>query len=366
MKHFLPTCCLLLVMVLTLPSAGYSTTRGPELKFDFLSLYESNIFHSYEDSLETGSMVSYIDARAKWRFKSSWQFRHEIMGYAGIDYYPSYTQRNRSSFGVSWEPTYRYNRKGRFVGHFDLSHRNKDLIDDSGQTLTRTFEKTVIDLELTHRYDFGNIRLEQTVGYLNYNYDEFPGLTSYDYNSLTGSFCARWEFEEAWRLEATFSSGKRDYEERPTYTVSLRTSGPSEIRTFRENAAVLKLRREIADRHKVWASVEYIDRSENFENFYGYSFWQYRAGVSVEPTERLRMRLTARFKNKDYPNYWTGDIGLLNRVYIDYTDIKFKGLYALSDLVAITFYLRSYKKVSNDPDFTYTDITAGAGFSIDY
>ncbi len=366
MKRTLITCALLLVMNFSLPLAGNSAINRPELKLDFLSSYESNIFHSFADSLETGAMVNFIDAQAKWRFKTSRKFRQEVKAYLGMDYYSAYTQRNRSSFGASWKPTYRYNHKGRFIGLVDISRRNRDLITDSGISLTRTFKKTVLDFELTHRYKLDNVKFEQTIAYVNYNYDEFVGLTSYDYSGLIGALSADWDFANNWNMEAWFSSNKRNYLERTTYTISLRTSGPSEIRAFRENIGGLQLQRTISENYKVWASAEYVNRRENFENFYGYSFWQYRVGMSLKPTERLMMRITARLKNKDYPNYWTGNIGSLDRVYVDYTEFKFKGQYALNNSIAFTFSIRSYTKDSNDPGFAYSDLTVGAGFSLEY
>ncbi|RME20291.1 MAG: hypothetical protein D6800_13290 [Candidatus Zixiibacteriota bacterium] len=344
------------------------------LNLDYYGTYESNIFHSFADSNVTGAMLNVLGADATWRYRPSYRFRHKLTAYFDLDYYPAHTQRNRSAVGVRWEPTVRYARHGRFFGTVDFSRRNRDLIDDSGNLQARTFKKWVFDFELTHRYDFNHLRLEQTIGFVDYNYDEIVDtLTgqpkpSYDYSGVIASFLARYDFDKHWRAIVLFASDKRDYDERRTYTITFgATVGrPFEIRNFRQNSIEFGLEHRFTRKHRVWASFEYADRNENFENFYGYIYRQLRFGSSLQLTDRLRSLVTMRFKNKDYDNYWTRRIGINNRVSIDYTDIKLEGQYALSQLVDLTFFVRSYNKVSNDPVSDYTDVTAGTGIKLKY
>ena len=368
-RYILTTTAVLAALVILLPGSDSHAAKGQwGLQLGYLGSYESNIYHSYMDTGRTAALLNMMEAKASWYSRVSRSFRHELTGYILLDYYPSYTNRNRSAFGVRWEPVLRYDRKGRFIGNVELSRRNRDLIDDSGQQLARTFQKWVADFELTHRYDVGRWRFEQTIGWVNYNYDEVTGLRSYDYSGFIAAVRFRWDISWRWRATVIAATDKRNYDERRTYTIAFgATAGrPSEIREFRENSIEGELQYRLARGRRVWASVEYARRTENFENFYGYSFWQYRLGGSLRLSPRFKALVIARFKAKEYPNYWTRSIGANNRVSVDYTDFKLETTYRLSDLVEHTVFLRYYNKVSNHPFFDYDDITIGSGFRLRY
>ncbi|MBI5265671.1 MAG: hypothetical protein HY851_00410 [candidate division Zixibacteria bacterium] len=105
-------------------------------------------------------------------------------------------------------------------------------------------------------------------------------------------------------------------------------------------------------------------RNDANANFYGYTLWQYGVSVDLAPTAKLSVKAGFEAKTKDYPNYYTSWIGLVNRVSIDYKDLSIEPAYQLSDAVALVGYVRNYDKTSNDWAYDYHDIFAGMGFRL--
>jgi len=335
------------------------------------SLYESNIFHSFADTLETDAYLDVLEARVAWRGRPAARFRHTVSAQADLDLYPAYSGRNKSSFGVAYVPSWRYYKNGELSLEAEIGRRNKDLIDDAGQVLARTLEKWELDVTATHSYDVGRLRTEVTGGYHLDDYDEretlaADGVTSvrlmsYDYDAFTWGVDARFRLSPRIDIRAGYDGEKRSYEERRTYTVRYGAFAgrPHEIREFTENTFDLGAAWKFLGRNTVSAEVEFARRKENFENFYGFDQRQYQASLTLYPATRHKSTVSFRFKNKDYENYWNSSIGRANRVWVDYADFEIEHEYRLSDLVTLGVYAVNFNKVSNDRMFDYHNFTAG-------
>jgi hypothetical protein len=125
---------------------------------------------------------------------------------------------------------------------------------------------------------------------------------------------------------------------------------------------------EFVPKNSVELAIKYTlrtdSRNDTKNNFYGYTLWQYGLSIDLAPTARFSVKAGFETKSKDYPNYYTSRIGLLNRVSIDYKDFSIEPSYQLSDVVTLVGYLRNYDKTSNDWAFDYHDLTGGVGFSV--
>ncbi|MGD8922799.1 MAG: hypothetical protein PVH24_06085 [Candidatus Zixiibacteriota bacterium] len=351
-----------------------------ELDFGVNALYESNIYHSFDNSSEVGSVVNVVEAGARWHLPGSRRFTQRLDAYAGFDLYPNYSNRNKNDIGVVYSPRYRYSAQGRFELEAGISRRNKDLIDDSGQELARTLKKWEADIELLHRYDFGPFRTEQSIAYTNHNYDErdtsviigadttVVPFRSYDYYAYGGRLRVYYEPLRSLMLRFTYDYEKRAYDERKTYSIQYGAVAgrPFEIRKYTENKIEGRLEYDIINRNTIGIEVEYCDRNDSFENFYGYRHWQYRLFADWRWTRRLRTKMGFRFRNKDYDNYWTRNIGILNTVAIDYADFQVEQSYRITRSTTLIVFLQNYNKVSNDPSFDYHNMTIGTGFGFKY
>lgn len=330
--------------------------------------YESNIFLSHADSLQTSALLYLFNGSASWRTRFSRVYSQRAVGYCNWDVYPNYSRRNRSTFGFKFQPKLHYNKKGRFELEFDGSHVDNDLIDDSGQLQPRTYKRWSFESRGFNRYDISRVRLEQGVKYSKQNYDEVVGLKSYDYYAWALYSDIRVAITAALVATASYSGEKRNYTERRTYTVRYGAVAgrPFAIRNSWENTVELSLRYELIEKGSFEVSAEYSELTENFENFYGFAHWQYRATVDLRLIERNRTGISFRFKDRQYPNYWTSRIGINNRVWTDYADFQVENAFYITPSIGILLFIRDYNKVSNDPTLDYPDVTVGSGVTISY
>jgi len=372
--------CLLISGVVPMDTA-LATTRSKTWRLEAgnQALYESNIFHSFADSSETNAFLNSLQVALLFRAGHTTRLRHVLQGYTELDIYPNYSTRDRSSFGLRYEPVWRYNRTGNLQLGVDFGRRKKDLVDDDGQVLARTLQKWELDLNVMNNYHLGPLKTQLGLGYADDNYDERDtvavvgstrttvSLTSYDYHAYTWLAKAAFQISPRLEIYGKHLGEKRAYDERRTYTIRYGAykGRPFEIREFRENTFEAGLNYEFLGHNEIALEADFVRRHEYFENFYGFDQWQYRATVRLRPSARHKTTVTIRIKNKDYDNYWNSRIGQVNRVWIDYADFQIDHDYQLSDIVTLTAYVRNFNKVSNDRAYDYHDFTAGTGFRVE-
>lgn len=358
------TCLAFFVILLSRAEA----TSFRSARVGYNAFYESNIFHSYEDTSETGDMLNVLDMKAHFRFGSFRRFYFDLRPNASFDLYASNPDRNKSSIWLGASPVYRYRRHARIYLDLDGGRRNKDLIDDAGNVLSRTLAKWEFNSRIRNRIDLDNVRLEQSLAYDFNDYDETAGLKSYDYHSWLGELDARTGLKSRLKVRLRYEFEKRYYKERRTYTVQFGAviGRPYEIRNFLEHTFEGGIRYALTPSVEVGAEIQYATRKDNFENFYGFSHWQYRANLAYRFRQIHEFEIQFRFKNKDYENYHTSRIGTTNRVWIDYADFKANYKQRIDDNWTLTAYFQNYNKVSNDPSFDYRDVTSGVGFEREF
>ncbi len=367
----------LIMSLILITVAGVSASnRDIDIELKYGGYYESNLYHSFADSLEAASMLNNFQIDVSKKIKQSKQWKHKFSAFTDVDLYPNYSNRNKTSFGFAYEPDYKYSKKGKLSGDFSFSRRNRDLIDDSGQTLARTLKKKDLDVGLKHRYKFDKFITEQFFSYVDHNYDETYDInniktTSYDYNSTFLGGSLKYKYDKKITTKFKFMSEKRNYKERNTYAVvtGVRAGGRLGIREFRENSYDLQVEYKFNKQYAVSFDSEFRRRSENFENFYGYDQWQHRAEVKLGFIEHNNLKISFRIKSKNYENYhtiYTRAISSTERVTIDYTDFQIKNEYEFSQSFSFLLFVRNFDKTSNDQTFDYTDLTIGSGFTWSY
>ncbi len=359
----------ILVCALLLATSGFAKVKSKsrwEFSTSYQGAYESNIYHAYADSIQTSAFLNQLAADLNWQLRLTPRLSQRVTVSTDLDAYPSYSNRNRSSLGFAYEPTYRYAKNGRVGGEVSVGRRNKDLIDDTGTLQSRTLKRWESTFGLWNRVELFGVRFDQSFTYQGENYDEEPGLTSYDYISRDVQVGAHVPMGDRVELRAEFASERRTYDKRRTYTVRYGAfvNRPFEIRSFRENSTLIAGTCQFWRKNEVGVTLQYIDRNDNFENFYGYMQRRYQIDLKLYPGGRHQTRISFEFKNKDYPNYWNSSIGRLNRVHIDYADFQFEHRYQLSDLVTLVGHLRNYHKQSNYWVYDYLDLTGGIGLDL--
>lgn len=75
-----------------------------DIELTYGGFYESNLYHSYADSLEAGSMLNNLKVDVSKNFKQSKQWNHKFTVFTDLDLYPNYSNRNKTSFGIVYEP----------------------------------------------------------------------------------------------------------------------------------------------------------------------------------------------------------------------------------------------------------------------
>lgn len=355
----------LLLLIFSVPSEA----RNLYYDFEYGAYYESNIYHAYADSDHVGSMLNYLDGAVYYNRELSEKLEYRLGGIAEFDLYPNYSNRNKSSFGVAFNTTYSFNRRNRFEFDISLASRDKDLTDDSGQSLARTLKKTVFDVEGTYKNRYKKLWSEFAVAYSNDNYDETDVLTSYDYSSLDLKAKFSYHFSRRFKARLYLGSLKRDYKERYTYAVvtGVRAGGRLGIREYRENSVKLNLEYDFYKNNNIDLETEYTQRNENYENFYGYNQWQHKLTFTIYPARENKTKISFRFKNKDYENYHTANTRLISpfeRVSIDYADFQIESEQHIGRNYYLFGFIQNYNKVSNDPDFDYLNSMYGLGIKI--
>ncbi len=354
------------LLVLSASASSYAASSArPRINFDYLSVYESNIYHSHYDSQRIGSQVNDINADARWMFRSPARLRHEALLYADVNLYLNHSSRNKSSFGARYEPAYWYARFGKIRGLIDVSRRNKDLLNDAGEVLDRTLMKNVLTAGVEHSIRWRRLRAAQLFTYDKDNYDEtyVAGVRqlSYDYHASYWEADMRYEIHRLLVPRLILSTERRYYDERRTLAIDKKSS---QVRNDRTTSVDFQFASEPADWLAIELQAAWERRKENYENFYGYTARDYGFSLEITPAQRHLTELSFEFKNKDYPNYWTSDIGLLHRVSIDYATFRFRYTYQFHEQVAMRFYLRNFNKVSNDIKYDYNYTYAGLGIVV--
>ena len=370
-KSFLPLLAFCLLPPVLMASPKYS------LDAHYLGLYESNIFHAYLDTQAVGAQLNELTANATALFSQSDRLSHSFRAYTNIDLYLDHSNRNRTSFGIAYIPTLRYARRATFHLDADLSRRNRDLISDAGEYLNRNLAKTLVSVKGTNRFSVGRFRLEQSVEYADHNYDDsFDSagvrLASYDYRYLQPAGSIRYRVSRSFSVDGDVSYEKRNYSERKTYPVEKGpVKGYGVIREFEEWNSGLTFRSELSRTIELDLIVAYTDRTDNFENFYGYIQWKYGFRSLINFSRRDELKISFDFRTKDYPNYWTKITGRNGRVSIDYATLEVENRYLLGTHLDLTAYLRNFNKVSNEryvegvttPSYDYADFSIGLGLA---
>jgi hypothetical protein len=357
------------------PRKPFQPVSKISYEIQYLGQYESNIYHTFADSSEKSGMLNGVDASIDWKYKASRSVTHRASLYGGLGtYVPSkYDNRNTFDIGFKYDPDFRFGRKLTVSPVFDISRRSKNVIDDISADPARTLKKTQLEAGLVARYDIGKGRFDIGGGYTNNNYDEadtvYPGgavvpLTSWDY--------LEWHFIAEYRQPlGTKVNGRIEYAlDKRTYRERYKWGPNAELRHFTYSAIGGHLNWEFVPKNSVELAVKYTlrtdSRNDAKNNFYGYTLWQYGLSVDLALSARFSVKAGFETKSKDYPNYYTTNIGLLNRVSIDYKDFSIEPSYQLSDVVTLLGYLRNYDKTSNDYAFDYHDLTGGVGFSLSF
>jgi len=338
-----------------------AATRTWRLDAGYQALYESNIYHSFADSSETSALLNVLETDLSWRIRQSRTLRHTLSAQIALDMYPSYSNRNKSSFGVTYEPAWHYRRGAKLSLQFDVARRNRDLIDDAGNVQARTLQRWETSASVANEYDVGHLSTELRYGYYKADYDEVAGLVSYDYHAYAGGAKVRYKILPSLRADLTFDNELRFYDQRRTYTLLYGAvkGRPFEIRHYTDNNLGFELGWKFYRNNEISADADFGRRKDNFENFYGYDEKQYRAAVRFQLVPRHETLVSARFKRKEYKNYYNSHVGRLNRIWIEYADVQIEHAYKFSEMVTLALYVRNYNKVSNDYQFDYHDLTAG-------
>jgi hypothetical protein len=368
-----------LILSTTLFLIAASASAAPRYSFDmrYLGLYESNIYHSYLDTQQVGAQLNELSARGSALLAQSQRLSHRFDAYTNLDLYISYSNRNRSTFGVSYVPTFKYARRASFQLDIDLSRRNRDLVSDAGELLDRNLAQTVLGIKGTNRFSAGSIRAEQSFEYSDRNYDDSYDsagvrLASYDYHYWQGAGSLRFRLTRNVALTGDLSYEKRYYDERKTYPIDKGpVAGYGVIREFDEWVSGLMLRTDLSRSIELDLVVGYTDRTDNFEDFYGYHQWKYGMRSKIDLSARDELKVAFDFRTKDYPNYWTKNTGRNGRVSIDYATLDIENSYAVASGVDLVGYLRNFNKVSNEryvegvavPSYDYADFSVGIGLS---
>ncbi len=356
------------IVALIFPLAAHPDSSKYEYMLNVRSGYESNIFHSTHDSLITSGWLNEFGGSTVWIKKNSPAFSQQVTGYFNLDIYPSYSRRNRNTLGLKSEPAWRYNKQGRFEFELDISRVKLDLIDDNGQVESRTYNRWRFDSKALHRYDFSKFRIIQGIEYSRQNYDEVAGLTSYDYHSFTPFLEFRVELTPTWTARAKYSGEKRNYNERKTFTVDSGSvaGAPSKIRNFWEHAFNLSLNHELLNKSSFGISAEYVKRIENFQNFFGFTSWQFQANLHLILTRQNRAKFLIKFVDKNYPNYWTSNVGANNRVRTDHLYYRFEDTHEIHPNIGIVVLFENNNKESNEQAYDYHNFTAGTGVNFNF
>ncbi len=354
--------------VFLMPVQKAAADWRPDMRLEYSSLYESNVFHSYADDLRVDDQMNELEFNAQWNALSSLRLEHELNAYAELEMYASNSSRNRYDIGIEYEPVYRYHRYGRIKLDAEYTRSKKDLIDDNGEVLSRTLGKNVIELRASNYYRYRHLKTRQTVEFSNYDYEDSydmfgKPMKSYDYHFTELSFEADYDITRWLEVGAEFETEKRNYDERITLALDRRSS---RIRNFRRNG----IEGALEIKPFTWAELtlesRFNRRKENYEDFYGYDEWRHEAKLELDPYRRHDTEISFVLRKKDYIHYTTTNTGILHPVYIDYAIFRLEHVYRLSEVVSFRADIYNINKISNDPDFDYSDLRGGLGIILNF
>ena len=356
---------LLTVAIVWTSGPAYAEWR-PDLKLKYQSVYESNIYKAHAEENEVKDQLNDMTLMADWDYMPSLKFSHSFKADASLDMYAGHSNRNRYSFGFQYQPVYEYNRHGKFKLKLSLDHGKKDLIDDNGEVLSRTLGKTRADITAYHYYRTGRMKTTQSFRFARYNYDESydsfgARLTSYDYQLTEWSLRLSYDFTRMVGCQVAVETEKRSYDERRTLSLDRKSS---RVRNYRRNGIAAEL--DLLPRRwaKLTLETEFNRRKENYENFYGYDEWRYTAGFELKMWKGHSTGISVSYRDKSYDNYYNSNIGLLNRIFVNYSIFELQHQYRLSKKIDLVASVRNLNKVSNDPNYDYHDTEAGLGFEV--
>lgn len=363
----MPTRLSLILSCAVMLIAGISDVSGRTKplsgKISYEGGYESNIYHVDEDSLTVSAYVHRFSAHAFWERLVSPRWEHQVGAEFAIDAYQNHSNRNRSSIGLVYRPSWQYAPGRRLRAIVDISRRNKDLIDDTGTQETRTLTRWQVEYGVSHRIDLGPFRLEQEIVRQIEDYDEQTGETSYDYAATLFQADITWTAGQRFRVRGGGAAELRSYDARKTYSreFGATVNRPFAIREFDELTVALEPRWNFASRQSLSLLLEYVDRTDNYENFYGYLHRSYGVELRLRPGRAHETVLSLEQKHKDYANYWNSTIGRQNRVAIDYLDLSVRHAWTLSRQIELTGLVRYYDKQSNYRVYQYTNLFIDLG-----
>jgi len=336
-----------------------------KLRLGLIPGYESNVFHSSPDSFPRSDMVNYLGLSLDLKHKLTRTFEIQFSPSGEFDFYTKHSRRNKFFFGSDAKAVWKLPSRFSLFTQAGVFRRKKDLIDDAGEALPRTLHKWVANFGGGISKRFGSLKSE--LSYLREfdNYDESADsngvpLRSYDYDSHILDFGLSQIFKKLHTLRFAYQFEFRNYKERRTLSLDKSTSRPREHRQHSfDFSGSLHLGKVELD-----AGYEYSKRIDSYQNFYGYDDHQVSGGFSFEYKLDSKLSATYRYKTKDYPNYYTIRIGLLNRVWIHYQDFELKLEHPLARNLTLTGIFQHYRKTSNDIAFEYTDNSFGLGLEL--
>jgi len=335
----------------------------PDMEISYLGSYESNIYHAYDPDIEVGDQLNLIGFTADWDYLSSPKLNHSFRIEADLDMYAANSNRNRYGFGVTYQPSFEYNRHGKFKLNFEIMRGKKDLIDDNGEVLSRTLGKTVAEAKASHYYRLSGFRTVQSIRFRKYNYDESydslgSKMTSFDFEATELSFSLSYSIKRKFTAAADIETERRFYSERRTLSLDKKSS---QVRNYRRNGIGLELKIAPIREATLTLGTEFNRRKENYQNFYGYDEWRYGADVEIEVIRKHATKIGFLYRDKIYKNYYTSNIGLLNRIFVNYAVFEIEHEYRLTSKVSLVGSLQNLIKVSNDPNYNYHDLEGGMG-----
>lgn len=338
----------------------------PDMEIAYVGSYESNIYHAYDPDIKVGDQLNVLEFGADWEYLSSRRLSHSFGIDADLDMYAANSNRNRYSVDFQYQPAFKYNRHGKLKLNFELSRGKKDLIDDNGEVLSRTLGKTVAEGGIYHYYRIHALRTVQSIRFRKFNYDESydslgSRMTSYDFEATELSFSLSYRLHRTLTVGAGLETERRFYTERRTLSLDKRSS---RIRNYRRNGVAMDVEISPVRGAALTVGTEFNRRKENYQNFYGYDEWRYAADVEINIRRKHTTKIGFLYRDKIYKNYYTANIGLLNRIFIDYAIFELEHEYRVTRELSLIGSLRNLNKVSNDPAYDYNDLEGGLGVAV--
>lgn len=335
----------------------------PDMEIAYVGSYESNIYHAYDPDVRVDDQLNVLGFGADWEYLSSPRLSHSFGLDADLDMYAANSNRNRYGVDVQYQPAFSYNRHGKVKLNFELSRGEKDLIDDNGEVLSRTLGKTVAEARFYNYYRIRGFRTIQSIRYRKFNYDESydslgSKMTSYDFEATELSLSLSYRLHRILTIGADVETERRFYTERKTLSLDKKSS---RVRNYRRNGVAMDVEISPIREAALTVGTEFNRRKENYQNFYGYDEWRYAAEVEIKIRRKHITKIGFLYRDKIYKNYYTANIGLLNRIFVDYAIFELDHEYRMTRKLSLIGSMRNLNKVSNDPVYNYSDLEGGLG-----